>query len=65
MTEIELPSTMSVQQALYVLEQISPRRYMLHHMAGGNGWCLQFNYGLKVKIKDPQMATWALLKLKR
>ena len=66
METFKLPGR-SATEVLAVMEQISPRKYFLHTKAGGDGWQVLFHDGpgISVKINDPKMATWALLKLKR
>lgn len=49
-----------------LIEIVGPKTFHLHHTVGGPGWCI-LNTAKTVKtvvINDPQLATFAMLKLK-
>jgi len=64
MTEIKVK--FDLYKTVSILEQtVGTRRYWLHNQVGGDDWEVKnTNSGVLVRLRDPTMLTFVLLKLK-
>lgn len=64
MTEVKVQ--VGLTKAVSLLEQfVGARRYWIHNRVGGDNWeALDLSDGTLIKIRDPRMLTYFLLKLK-
>ena len=61
--EYVIPEGKTPSVAAWCDKNISPRRYWLHNAVGAHGWkIISDQKGAILKVEDPEMLTYAILK---